>query len=612
MIRFRDFSIKNKLFAVFGLSFIFMGGIIIVGLLSMLYMREASRLAYEESFVEAQRLFELEKDLEKNRRALLAMIVDSDRNRLPGHIQTIKAATKAVEDDFNYMLDNKGHSESEVTASLASMRLAWDAFRDTRDNEIIPAILGGRTVQATRLATGVQDIRFKKFIDISQRLVERENKEALAAHRYINTLFADSIMLYTLISIGGFSIVSAALIYLSRDITKRLKTVTDAFDRVRNGALDFKMEVSGKDELGAAASDLNKMVRQLYEDRVMLEQSETILQWYADESGKKVEELERLNSIITETKNDLDIKNISLEESVKELREMNQKLTETKLRMIQSEKMATIGQLAAGVAHEINNPLGYINSNINSLQTMVKNMLEAVRIDTDLHRVIFEGTLDDCPGVFRRLEELRKSFDFNAMLEDINNISMESEEGIGRILSITNGLKDFAHASGMEKQQCDINRCIDNTVKLWFENKCKAEIKKDLGEIPSISCNPQQISQVLMNIIVNAAYAITEKGEIRIKTYALNGDVFIEISDTGSGMPADVIDRIFEPFFTTKPVGKGTGLGLSIAYGIVKEHNGSIDVKSKHGEGTMFTVRLPVQQSSVYAADSNVLHEGVL
>lgn len=158
MIRFRDFSIKNKLFAVFGLSFIFMGGIIIVGLLSMLYMREASRLAYEESFVEAQRLFELEKDLEKNRRALLAMIVDSDRNRLPGHIQTIKAATKAVEDDFNYMLDNKGHSESEVTASLASMRLAWDAFRDTRDNEIIPAILGGRTVQATRLATGVQDI----------------------------------------------------------------------------------------------------------------------------------------------------------------------------------------------------------------------------------------------------------------------------------------------------------------------------------------------------------------------------------------------------------------------------------------------------------------------
>lgn len=597
MIRYSDISLRNKLIAVFGLSLIFIGGIIVTGLLSMMRMRDASKASYEEAIIEAQRLFKLEKDLEKNRRALLAMIVEPDRGRLTEHVRTIEAATKDMEDNFKAILDHKTHSEDKIAASLADMRSSWNEFRETRDKQIIPALLEGRRAGAVTLATGVQEMRFKKFIGVSEALVARKNEEARATQRHIDRLFSNSRMFFSLISFGGFLVATAALYYLSRDLNKRLKTITDAFARVRNGELDFKMQVCGRDELGAAAVDLNNMIRQLYEDRIMQQQAEFILKWHADESAKKVEELERLNSIIAATEKELSIKNSKLEESIGELKRANQKLVETRDQMIQSEKMATIGQLAAGVAHEINNPLAYINSNINCLKTIMDDLMEIVKIDTDLHRALFEGTLADCPGVFKRLEEFRKTVNFTELIEDINNINRESKEGIERIINIVRGLKDFAHTNRIEKQACDINKCIDDTIKLcWHEFKYKAEIKREFGDIPPVFCNSQQISQVFMNIIINAAYAIREKGEIRISTYLTGSEVFIEISDTGCGIPSEVIDKIFDPFFTTKPVGKGTGLGLSIAYGLVKEHNGSIDVESKPGEGTVFTVRLPVHQ----------------
>ncbi len=165
-----------------------------------------------------------------------------------------------------------------------------------------------------------------------------------------------------------------------------------------------------------------------------------------------------------------------------------------------------------------------------------------------------------------------------------------------RVTKIVADLKDFAHIDKAELEHADINRGIESTLNIvWNELKYKAEVIKDLGDIPLVKCYPQQLNQVFTNILINAAHAIEKKGEIRISTTADNGHVEIKISDTGSGIPPDVIPKIFDPFFTTKDVGKGTGLGLNVAYNIIEKHKGTIDVESEVEKGTEFRIRIPVE-----------------
>ena len=191
--------------------------------------------------------------------------------------------------------------------------------------------------------------------------------------------------------------------------------------------------------------------------------------------------------------------------------------------------------------------------------------------------------------------ELRENMDIEFVLDDFGKIISESREGTDRVKKIVIDLKDFSHVDRHELTYADINRGIESTLNIvWNELKYKATVTKNFGELPQIACYPQQLNQVFMNILVNAAQAIEDQGKIAVSTRALDGKVEIRISDTGKGIPDNVLPKIFDPFFTTKEVGEGTGLGLNMAYNIVKKHKGDIRVESTVGEGTTFIIDIPV------------------
>ncbi len=277
--------------------------------------------------------------------------------------------------------------------------------------------------------------------------------------------------------------------------------------------------------------------------------------------------------------------------------EHERKLIEAQLR--QSDKMASIGQLAAGVAHEINNPTGFVSSNLNTLSDYIQKYNSLIH---EYHNLISELEAarcdDSCKKLFENIKAKEEEMDISFMVDDITSLIQESREGMERIRKIVQDLKDFAHPGEDKPKYADINRCIESTLNIvWNEIKYKAKVKKEYGELPEILCYPQQLNQVFANILVNAAQAITGQGEISIKTALSDENIVVKIGDTGCGIDKENIARIFDPFFTTKDVGKGTGLGLNVAYNIIKKHNGKIGVESEKGCGTTFTIFVPVNNT---------------
>jgi signal transduction histidine kinase len=269
--------------------------------------------------------------------------------------------------------------------------------------------------------------------------------------------------------------------------------------------------------------------------------------------------------------------------------ELIKKLGETQSQLLQSERMASIGQLAAGVAHEINNPVGFVNSNIGSLRTYVLGMLDLLAAYEHAEAELTESTRQE-------IGQVKKQIDMAFLREDILALLSESDDGLQRVTRIVRDLKNFSHVDKAELQCANIEEGIESTLRVvWNELKYKAEVVKEFANIPSIYCFPFQLNQVIMNLLVNAGQALESKGTITIRTGHDASTVWIEVSDTGKGIPKENLSRIFEPFFTTKPVGTGTGLGLSLSFGIVKKHGGSIAVLSDVGVGTTFKVTLPKQ-----------------
>ena len=266
------------------------------------------------------------------------------------------------------------------------------------------------------------------------------------------------------------------------------------------------------------------------------------------------------------------------------------RLREAHDQLLQSEKMASIGQLAAGIAHEINNPVGFVNSNMGTLKNYLVTLFGVIE-------GYDEAVSGAAPGssVARRLADIRKNAEVDFLKEDTADLISESMDGLKRVKDIVQALKDFSHVGETEWQLADLHQGIDSTLNIVAnEIKYKATVEKHYGQLPEIKCMASQLNQVFMNLLVNAAHAITDNGVIAIRTGAANGWVWVAISDTGCGIPVENMNRIFEPFFTTKPVGSGTGLGLSLSYSIVNKHGGRIEVDSQPGAGTTFTVRLPM------------------
>ena len=269
--------------------------------------------------------------------------------------------------------------------------------------------------------------------------------------------------------------------------------------------------------------------------------------------------------------------------------------------LLQSEKMASVGELAAGIAHEINNPVGYISSNLYSLTDDVAKIKEIFSIFGELAAAQQCSDQRRINRVLRKVDDIQNTRSLDSILKEMAEIVEESRDGLERIKSIVTGLKGFSHREADELVAYDVNKCIEDAIRLsWHEVKYAARLQKNLQQLPLVVCKPRQITQVFLNMLLNAVQSM-EKGNIWIESSVSDDqrEIFISVKDDGSGISQEALKRIFDPFFTTKPVGKGTGLGLSIAYGIISEHGGKIDVKSIKGSGTTFTIRLPVKNNLI-------------
>ena len=263
--------------------------------------------------------------------------------------------------------------------------------------------------------------------------------------------------------------------------------------------------------------------------------------------------------------------------------------------LVQSEKLASLGQLAAGVAHEINNPVGFISSNLSTLDSyfnQLQRMLDAYR------------QLEESPAAAEQcaaLKALRAELELDFLREDIPILIRESKEGIGRVVQIVKDLKNFSRVDNDQTWQfANLQQGIDSTLNIVAsELKYKADVVKNYTPLPEIECQASQLNQVVMNLVINAAQAMgPERGTITISNGVQGDNIWLEVADNGCGIPPETVQKIFDPFFTTKPVGEGTGLGLSLSYGIIKKHHGDICVSSEPGKGTTFRVVLPIRQTA--------------
>ena len=279
-----------------------------------------------------------------------------------------------------------------------------------------------------------------------------------------------------------------------------------------------------------------------------------------------------------------------------ELQVLNRKLSDAHNKLMQSEKLASIGQLAAGVAHEINNPIGFIFSNFGTLEQYLGDVFHM--LDTYEQA---ETSITDT-AVLARLRALKQELDIGYLKDDIPALMAESKDGIQRVRKIVQDLKDFSRVDARQEwESVDLHHGIDSTLNIVNnEIKYKADVIKAYGQLPEVQCLPSEVNQVFLNLLVNATHAIkTERGTITIRTGTEGSNAWVEIEDDGAGIPAENLQRIFDPFFTTKPVGQGTGLGLSLSYGIVQKHGGKLDVRSEVGKGTCFRMTLPIHQTSM-------------
>jgi PAS domain S-box-containing protein len=310
-----------------------------------------------------------------------------------------------------------------------------------------------------------------------------------------------------------------------------------------------------------------------------------VLELLEDVTKEKLaeEEFKRLHESVVQA-------NIKLEQSLKNLKSTQQQL-------IQAEKLASMGQLAASVAHEINNPLSYIDNNLEILNRYSGRMKKFLT-KCDAGRHIFEkGDIDEIMCFFQEVQDLKKETKLSVIFEDFGEVIKESRCGTDQIKKIVSSLGTFSRVEEDLPTSANINEVIESILAMvWGELKHKATVIKEYGDIPKIECYPQQLGQVFMNLLTNAAHAIESTGEIRIKTYKADDTVCVEIKDTGKGIPGNLQPRIFEPFFTTKEPGKGTGLGLTVVYNIIQRHLGSVIVSSKVGEGTTFKVCFPIRE----------------
>ncbi|MBN1118602.1 MAG: hypothetical protein JXA77_15430 [Bacteroidales bacterium] len=369
------------------------------------------------------------------------------------------------------------------------------------------------------------------------------------------------------------------------DITEK-KKVENELNKYQNH-LEFLVQ-ERTEELATANEELTAINEELYDKNTEL----TALISLNAHQGRKIE---KLNNELMSKNETLKLTNIDLVDKKRTLEETLNKLREMQKQLVHQEKMSSLGILIAGIAHEINNPVNYINSGISGIKTPVNNIQAAYK---DLNKYIVSLKNDSSKEI---LSDIQKKYNVDKNLSNLTLVIKNIEIGIKRIIEIINSLRNYAAKPEDIYQAADVHEIIESVlIILKHEYKNKVIIERQFNEVPLIYCNAGQINQVLMNLILNGIQSIKEKGKITISTsYSKKENaVIVTVKDTGCGIPENTLSKIFDPFFTTKDVGKGTGLGLSISYHIIQNHKGKIEVNSTLNKGTEFKIELPVFDSN--------------
>lgn len=382
-----------------------------------------------------------------------------------------------------------------------------------------------------------------------------------------------------------FLSVMAAVVafFLSRAITYPVNNLREAVTEFGKGNFDFPLRVVTKDEIGQVTAAFRKTVLELRRSMTSV-----------DSLNREIEKRVQTEAQLKE----LNRRHLDSHRAVKnmlyDLTDAHESLKKAQRQIIQSEKLAAIGQLAAGIAHEINNPVGFINSNLSSLRKYFRSLAQVLGAYETLKVAAGKKEEENTAEALANVDKLSERLNLKFILTDAEELLQESQAGMDRVRRIIGDLKTFAHSDAGGNVLEDVNKIIEGVLNIvWNELKYKVELVREYGAVPVVRCNPQEIGQTMINLLINAGQAISEKGKIVVRTFAKGAEVFIEIADNGSGISPENLEKIFDPFFTTKEAGKGTGLGLAICYDLVKRHGGRIEVKSEIGKGTTFTVVLP-------------------
>jgi signal transduction histidine kinase len=483
------------------------------------------------------------------------------------------------------MIDKRSERNRGLLLSLNEANLVLEQM----ENSSIGFVNNGMVNEAINI------LESSRYLD--QKKIQEQNLENYANKSRIelNKAFADSnrivssamkrtqnITDYSRRLVTIFTIIALVLalgsgFIISRSIYIPLQKLKAAAVETGKGNLDTKIEIKSTDEIGRVAASFDKMI---------------------DDLKKTTTSIDNLSREITDRKRAEEKANLACEE----LEKANIELKEMQSERVQNAKLASIGQLAAGIAHELNTPIGFVSSNFETLQSYVLKMKELLQMYGDLIGDIEGSEKSELLEKSHFIDKSRNSKQIDFILEDIAVLFNDSREGLKRITNIVQILRDFSRVDQLGNLDAyNINDGIKTTLIVASnEIKYDIDVKTELSEVPPIICNAGQINQVLLNLIINAAQAIkskktTQKGIIEIKTYTTHDDLVCEISDNGSGIESNNIPHIFDPFFTTKPAGQGTGLGLSISYDIiVSKHNGRLFADSSVGKGTKFTMKLPL------------------
>ncbi|MFH0725825.1 MAG: ATP-binding protein [Pseudomonadota bacterium] len=476
---------------------------------------------------------------------------------------------------FAMLVDKQGHVFAHTDRSRLGAYLL-DLPQDVRRTVIsktpalvdvaVPAILGGRHVGWARIGIGHK-----------------------AASQKLESIMMSGVF-YALTAILIGSLIAW---FMGLRITRRLYVVQATINKVRAGDHAARSHLEGDDEATSMAREFNAMLDALSErDAALRKAHDQLEQRVMERTAQLVDSNRHLEEEIKERK----MAENALKIAYTDLKSMQEHL-------LQSEKMATVGQLAAGVAHEINNPAGFVMSNLEMLRWYADDLKKMLEKYGDMEAYLKDAGDAQPRRLFGEIEQLRRERDIDTLLADLPDLIGESLEGMQRIKRIVMDLRSFAHFDEGVWEEADIHEIIQSALNIACnEITNKADVIKAYADVPRIRCYPQQLSRLFLNLFINAVQAISERGTITIRTFVSGETVVVEVVDTGCGLEESVRKRVFEPFFTTKPVGKGTGLGLSLAYNIVRKHHGEISVTSRPGEGSVFTIRLP--KGSGYSLDS--------